>query len=156
MFHHAMSKQNTFNWQWCRLQELSASQLYALFAARESVFVVEQHCAYQELDGRDFEASHLIAWSGTEIAACLRVLVPGAKLSQPTIGRVMTAKAFRSRGLGRELMERALKHIDEVYPVSVRISAQTHLEKFYRSFSFEPVSEPYMEDGIPHIDMVRK
>ena len=151
-----MSEQNTFNWQWCRLQELSASQLYALFAARESVFVVEQHCAYQELDGRDFEASHLIAWSGTEIAAYLRVLAPGAKFKQPSIGRVMTAKAFRGRGLGRELMVRALKHIDEVYLDSVRISAQTHLEKFYRSFSFEPVSESYMEDGIPHIEMVRK
>jgi len=151
-----MSKQNTFNWQWCRLQELSALQLYALFAARESVFVVEQRCVYQELDGRDFEASHLIAWAGTEVAACLRVLAPGAKLSQPTIGRVMTAKGFRGRGLGRELMERALKHVDEVYPQSVRISAQAHLEKFYRSFSFEPVSEPYIEDGIPHIEMVRK
>jgi ElaA protein len=144
------------NWQWCRLQDMSTDQLYAVFAAREAVFVVEQNCAYQELDGLDAEAAHLVAWSGSEVAAYLRVLGPGSRFEQPSIGRVMTAKAFRGRGLGRECIERALKHIDEVYSGEVRISAQSYLEQFYRSFGFEPASQLYMEDGIPHIEMVRK
>jgi len=137
-------------WQWCRLHELGVEQLYALLAAREAVFVVEQNCAYQELDGRDGAALHLIAWSGDVVAACLRVLDP------PALGRVMTAKNFRGCGLGRELMRRALQHLDASGTAEVRISAQTYLEKFYRSFGFEPVSEPYLEDGIPHIGMVRR
>lgn len=138
-----------FRWQWCRLQELDGEQLYALCAAREAVFVVEQNCAYQELDGKDPAALHLIAWSGNEVAACLRVLEP------PALGRVMTAKKFRGRGLGRELMQRALQHLDASGTAEVCISAQTYLEKFYHSFGFEPVSEPYLEDGIPHIGMTR-
>jgi ElaA protein len=142
--------QAEITWQWCRLQELTLEQWYALCAAREAVFVVEQNCAYQELDGRDMAARHLVAWSGNEVAAYLRVLEP------PAIGRVMTAKAFRGRGLGRELMQRALQLLDANGAQSVSISAQTYLEKFYRSFGFEPVFEPYLEDGIPHIGMVRK
>jgi ElaA protein len=144
------------NWQWCHLQDLSTDQLYAVFAAREAVFVVEQNCAYQELDGLDAEAVHLVAWSGSEVAAYLRVLEPGSRFEQISIGRVMTAKAFRGRRLGRECMERALRHIDEVYAEDVRISAQSYLEQFYRSFGFETASQPYMEDGIPHIEMARK
>lgn len=142
-------------WQWCRLQELPLEQVYAVFAARVAVFVVEQNCPYQELDGLDIEALHLIAWSGNEVAAYLRVLGPGVQSQQPALGRVMTAAAFRRRGLGRELMMRALQHTDAAYGGKVRISAQAHLEKFYRTFGFEPVSEAYLEDGIPHIAMVR-
>jgi ElaA protein len=152
-----MNQKTRIIWQWCRLEQLSAEQLYVLCAARESVFVVEQHCAYQELDGRDSEALHLIAWSGNEVAAYLRVLAPGAVVKQPSIGRVMTAKFCRGRGLGREIMTRALDYLDEVYPEEgVGVSAQTYLERFYGSFGFEPVSEPYLEDGIPHIKMVRE
>lgn len=147
---------SAIRWQWCRLQELSHEQLYALFAAREAVFVVEQNCAYQELDGLDMEALHLIAWAGAEVAACLRVMAPGAGFKQAALGRIMTARAFRGRGLGRKLMVMALQYVDETYPDGVRIGAQTHLEKFYRSFGFKPVSEPYLEDGIPHVGMLRR
>lgn len=150
-----MKRRVEFHWQWCRLQELTGEQLYAVCAAREAVFVVEQNCAYQELDGLDVAALHLIAWSGSEVAAYLRVLEQGVGLEQTSIGRVMAAKAFRGRGLGRELMERALQHIDAIHAGCVHISAQTYLEKFYRSFGFEPVTEPYLEDGIPHIGMAR-
>ena len=146
---------SAIRWQWCRLQTLSHEQLYALLSARETVFVVEQNCAYQELDGLDLEALHLIAWADAEVAACLRVLTPGVRIKQPALGRIMTAKAFRGCGLGRDLMTRALQYVDEAGHDSVRVSAQTHLEKFYCSFGFEPVSEPYLEDGIPHIEMVR-
>lgn len=144
------------NWQWARLDHLSAPQLYAVFAAREAVFVVEQACAYQELDGLDWQASHLIAWAGAEVAGYLRVLGPGTKFDAPSFGRVFTAPAFRGAGLGRGLVAKALEHIAEVYPGhAVRISAQVYLERFYRSCGFEAVSAPYLEDGVPHVEMLR-
>lgn len=144
------------NWQWCRTDDLSTAQLYSIFAAREAVFVVEQRCAYQELDGLDLEASHLIGWSGGEVAAYLRVLGPGVRFAESSIGRVLTSPAFRGSGLGRELVARSLACIDERYPAcGVRISAQSHLEPFYRSFGFASVSPQYLEDDIPHIEMLR-
>ena len=144
------------NWQWCRLHDLKAQQQYAIFAAREAVFVVEQNCAYQDLDGHDFQVHHLIGWSGDEVAAYLRVFEPGAKFAEPAIGRVLTTKPFRRTGLGRKLMQTALEHIDHLYPgEGVRISAQTYLDAFYRSFGFMPCSEIYPEDGIPHVEMLR-
>ncbi len=143
-------------WQWCRLHDLTAQQLYAVAAAREAVFVVEQACAYQELDGVDFQADHLVAWENGDVAAYLRVFAPGIKFAGAAIGRVLTARPYRGSGLGRKLMHTALEHIEHVYPgQSVRISAQTYLEPFYRSFGFVPDSAPYLEDGIPHIEMLR-
>ena len=92
-------------WQWAKLEEFSVQQLYAVFAARESVFVVEQSCPYQELDGLDLQANHLVGWSGDEIAAYLRVLGPGVRYAEPSVGRVLTAKAFRGTGAGRTLAQ---------------------------------------------------
>lgn len=144
------------DWQWYAPGDLSTRQLYAVFAAREAVFVVEQHCAYQELDGLDPEARHLVGWSGGEVAAYLRVLEPGVRFAEPSIGRVLTSQAFRGSGLGRELVARALAYVDERHPAhGIRISAQAHLERFYHSFGFEIASAPYPEDGIPHIEMLR-
>ncbi len=117
--------------------------------------MVEQKCAYQELDGLDMEALHLVAWSDGEVAACLRLVAPGVKCRLATLGRIMTARAFRGQGLGRELMKRALQRVDEYYPGGTSISAQLYLERFYRSFGFVPVSEPFLEDGIAHIEMRR-
>jgi ElaA protein len=142
-------------WQWCRLGELSAEQLYAVLAARVAVFVVEQNCAYQELDGLDSGAEHLIAWSGAEVAGYLRVLAPGTRFDDPSIGRIITTKPFRGSGLGRELVAKGIARARECYPGKpVRMSAQAYLEKFYREFGFATVSEPYLEDDIPHVEMV--
>jgi ElaA protein len=142
--------------QWCTLQELTAVQLHAVFAARVTVFVVEQSCAYQEVDDLDLEAEHLIGWHGSQVAAYLRVLAPGVKFPEPSLGRVLTSKQHRGSGLGRELVRRGLAHVDARYPgCGLRISAQLYLERFYRTFGFEPVSEPYPDDGILHIDMLR-
>lgn len=144
------------DWQWCVAGDLSARQLYAIFAVREAVFVVEQNCAYQDLDGLDLDADHLIGWSGDDVAAYLRVLGPGVRFAEPSVGRVLTSKAARGSGLGRQLVGRSLIWLDERYPThDVRISAQAHLEHFYRSFGFEVASSPYLEDGIPHIEMLR-
>lgn len=148
-------KQPDIRWQWCQLNALTSQEIYALLAARESVFVVEQLCAYQELDGLDLEALHLIAWAGKEVAATLRLLAPGIKYPEAALGRIMTTQAFRGRGLGRELMQRAIQHADSHYPGGQRISAQLYLESFYRSFGFEKNSDTYLEDGIPHIEMLR-
>jgi ElaA protein len=142
-------------WQWCRLDELSAAQVYAVLAARVAVFIVEQNCAYQDLDGLDAEAEHLIAWSGAVVAGYLRVLAPGTRFDDPSIGRIITAKPFRGTGLGRELVAKGIEQARRRYPGrAVRISAQQYLEKFYREFGFATVSEPYLEDDIPHVEML--
>jgi ElaA protein len=150
-----VSSGSDVNWQWCRLGDLNAAQLYALFAARIAVFVVEQNCPYQELDGLDAEAEHLIAWSGTAVAGYLRVLGPGTRFAEPSIGRIITAKEFRGSGLGREIVAKGIERTRMRYPGSaLRISAQLYLEKFYQSFGFETVSEQYLEDNIPHVEML--
>ncbi len=149
-----MSSGPDLQWQWCRLGEFSAEQLYAMLAARIAVFVVEQNCAYQDLDSLDPDAEHLIAWSGAGVAGYLRVLAPGTRFAEPSIGRILTTGPFRGSGLGRELVARGIARARERYPgKALRISAQAHLEKFYREFGFVTGSEPYLEDGIPHVEM---
>lgn len=150
-----MSSGPDLNWQWCRLGELSAEQLYAVLAARVAIFVVEQNCAYQDLDGLDSDAEHLIAWSGAEVAGYLRVLAPGTRFADASIGRIITTKPFRGSGLGRVLVAKGIERTRLRYPgLPVRISAQQYLEKFYGEFGFATVSEPYLEDNIPHVEMV--
>jgi ElaA protein len=146
----------TFRWQFCALDELSARQLYAVFAARQAVFVVEQNCPYQDADGTDFKADHLIAWSDDKVAGYARIYGPGIKFREPSIGRILTTEPFRRTGLGREVVARSLSHIERLYPSQdVRIGAQARLERFYQSLGFVTASPEYMEDGIPHIEMVR-
>lgn len=150
-----MSSGPDLEWQWCRLGELSAEQVYAVLAARVAIFVVEQNCAYQDLDGLDGDAEHLIVWSGKEVAGYLRVLGPGTRFDDPSIGRIITTQPFRGSGLGREVVAKGLERTRMRYPGRpIRISAQKYLEKFYRDFGFVTVSEPYLEDGIPHVEML--
>jgi ElaA protein len=143
-------------WQWCSLSELSVRDSYAIMAARAEVFIVEQQCAFQDLDGLDLDAQHLVVWSGSELAAYLRLLAPGVKYAERSIGRVITTAAFRGTGLGRALMARALEHLDSSFPTHpLRIGAQARLAAFYESFGFVRASELYIEDDIPHIEMLR-
>ena len=144
-------------WEWLHFAGLDTSTLYAIVAAREEVFVVEQRCAYRDADGRDPAAWHLIGWSGErDVAAYLRVLLPGARFAEHSIGRVLTTAPFRDQGLGRELMLRGLSRVAEQFgSVPIRIAAQAHLAHFYGSFGFVAVGDPYDEDGITHIDMLR-
>lgn len=144
------------DWRWYAFDELGVDQLYAIVAAREAVFVVEQDCAYQELDGLDPAATHLVGWAETQVAAYLRILAPGVRFSEPSMGRILTTAPFRATGIGRQLVQLGLDHVDEQFKgASVRISAQAHLQKFYGSFGFATVSQPYLEDGIPHVEMLR-
>ena len=143
-------------WQWREFEELTGREWYAVAAAREAVFVVEQTCAYQELDGRDAHAMHLIGWRDNQVAAYLRCFAPGVKWPEACLGRILTTDLVRGSGIGRELVARGLRYIEERYPGSpVRIGAQLRLEKFYNEFGFVRDSDEYDEDGIPHIEMLR-
>ena len=149
----------TLRWQWSRLPELTAGELYAALAARQQVFTVEQHCAFQDADGHDAYAWHLLAWTHElttpVLAAYLRVLDPGRKYVEPSIGRVLTVPPHRRIGLGRGLMRKGLARTARVWPGRpVRIAAQQRLEAFYVDFGFRTVSAPYEEDGILHVDML--
>jgi len=147
----------SIQWQWRRFAELSVAQLYAILGARQAVFVVEQNCPYQDADGKDLGAEHLIAWSGEEVAAYLRLLAPGVSYeAEPSLGRIITTRIARGNGLGRELVVRGLERAQQLYPtLPVRIGAQAHLNEFYGSLGFVQSSEPYLEDNIPHIEMLR-
>jgi ElaA protein len=146
-------------WQWSRLPELAAAELYAVLAARQQVFTVEQRCAFQDADGLDFHAWHLLAWTGSGeppvLAAYLRVLDPGCKFAEPSIGRVLTVPAYRAVGLGRVLMGEGVARTRQLWPgLPIRIAAQQRLEAFYASLGFRTASAPYDEDGIAHVDML--
>ena len=144
-------------WHLSEFAALSVDDLYDLIAARLEVFVVEQNCPYQDVDGKDRQALHL--WARDEanrVLAYARITHPGVRFQEPSVGRVITTEAGRSKGLGRELMVRAIAAIEERYPNQpIRISAQQYLERFYRELGFETVSEPYLEDDIPHLEMLR-
>lgn len=142
-------------WRVYAFEELSLGQLYAVLAARVAVFVVEQDCPYQDLDGMDDAALHLVAWQGaSSVAAYARILPPGTRFDIPSIGRVITRAESRRTGLGRELMQRAIDLTRERFAgQAIRLSAQCYLERFYRGFGFEVISPPYDEDGIAHVEM---
>ena len=146
-------------WQWSRLEGLSPVELYAVLAARQQVFAVEQHCAFQDADGHDLHAWHLLAWDqrsdGAPLAGYLRVLDPGRRFEEPSIGRVLTVPPYRGIGFGRTLMAEGLARTRLVWPGRpVRIAAQHRLEPFYAGLGFRPASAPYDEDGIAHLDML--
>ena len=146
-------------WQWSRFPELATTELYAVLAARQQVFTVEQHCAFQDADGHDLGAWHLLAWTGSGesavLAAYLRVLDPGRKYTEPSIGRVLTVPPYRGIGLGRVLMAEGVARTLQNWPgLPIRIAAQQRLESFYASLGFRTASAPYVEDGIPHVDML--
>jgi ElaA protein len=134
--------------------ELSIVDLYAILELRQRVFVVEQSCAYLDADGLDRASRHLWAEppAGDDIVAYLRISPAGVKYREVSLGRIATAPRTRGMGLGRELVRRGLAAVG---PAPVRISAQAHLERFYAGLGFHRASEPYSEDGIVHIEMLR-
>jgi ElaA protein len=144
-------------WEKRTFEELTLRHLYAIMAARAAVFVVEQRCAFQELDGLDAHSHHLTAWlDDGEIAAYLRVVPPGRKYHEPSLGRVMTSARARGMGVGKALMERGIAYANALYPdEKLRIGAQAYLEAFYCGFGFVKASPIYLEDEIEHIEMLR-
>ena len=137
--------------------ELSAPEVYQILGLRSEVFVVEQNCVYQDIDGKDFKALHLIGRSDNEIVAYARLFDIGIYFPEASIGRVAIKLSYRGKHLGHELMKEAIegikKHFDQS---SITISAQLYLKKFYESHGFIQIGESYLEDGIPHIRMEKK
>ncbi|HUH48642.1 MAG TPA: GNAT family N-acetyltransferase [Mycoplana sp.] len=139
-----------------RMDAFSAVELYALLKLRVDVFVVEQECPYPDLDGRDIDALHLRLLSGADLIAAARILPPNKTNDPARIGRVVVSPAYRGKRLGEAVMQEAIAACEQRFPqAQIALSAQSHLKRFYESFGFSPVSEEYLEDGIPHIDMVR-
>ncbi|MBX5090210.1 GNAT family N-acetyltransferase [Rhizobium lentis] len=139
------------------LDDLSARELYDLLRMRVDVFVVEQNCPYPELDGKDIDALHLRLLDGGELLASARLLKPSTAEDPSKIGRVVVSPAHRGKRLGETLMSEAIIFCERLYPANpIALSAQAHLRRFYESFGFVGTSLEYLEDGIPHIDMVRQ
>ncbi len=140
------------------MPELGALELARIYRARQEVFSIEQNCVYLDADEADEQSYHVAAWSPAHALplAYARLVDPGIKYAEPSMGRVITTAAARGTGLGRELVRRVLAASGELHPgQGVRISAQSRLLRFYSEFGFAAVGEDYMEDGIPHIEMLR-
>jgi ElaA protein len=138
--------------------ELTVLEVYDVLRLRQAVFVVEQQCPYQDADGLDPISLHLLArHSSGQLAGCLRIVPPGARFPEPSIGRVVVEQTMRRHGIGTAVMTRGIEMANDSYPtLGIRISAQTYLEDFYRSFGFASVGIEYLEDGIPHVEMLRR
>jgi ElaA protein len=148
------------DWQWLAFTQLSPHDVYAVLQVRQDVFVLEQQCLYADIDGLDQSAHHLLGWQGhggdRQLGAYLRCLRPGAKFPEMSLGRVLTTTACRGAGIGRELLLRGIACAEMEHPGQrIRIGAQRYLERFYSGLGFETVSDPYDDDGIVHVDMLR-
>lgn len=146
--------------KWSSFQQLSIEELYEILRIRQQVFTVEQRCPYQDADGLDLCAWHLQAFDAAadppRLGGYLRVLPPGSRFPEPSIGRLLVAPELRHCGLARELMQEALSRIALLYPgMPTRISAQLYLRDLYRGLGFTASSPIYDEDGIPHLEMLR-
>lgn len=144
-------------WRWRSFRELSVEELQYIFMARQLVFALEQNCVYLDSDGIDAESEHLAAWSGVARVplAYARLVAPGVKYAEPSIGRVITTSPGRGRGLGRELVRRVIARCRQIYPdQGIRISAQSYLEAFYGAAGFHVCGPRYLEDGIDHTEML--
>lgn len=137
--------------------ELSTGELYDILQLRSEVFVVEQDCVYQDVDGKDHRAIHILGYIQEHLAAYARIFAPGEYFDECAIGRVVVSPNHRSGGYGKAIMEAAIqKAIQHFGATEIAVSAQTYLHKFYNDLGFHPIGEEYLEDGIPHIKMIRK
>ncbi|QVQ29744.1 GNAT family N-acetyltransferase [Achromobacter deleyi] len=137
--------------------ELTTAELYAILRLRSEVFVVEQNCVFLDMDGKDLQGQteHLMAWRDGALLAYCRLLEPALNDGQVVIGRVITAPAARGSGLGHELMRRAKEEAQRIWPDQpVYLGAQARLKRYYGGHGFVPVTEEYIEDGIPHVGML--
>jgi len=142
-------------WELKKFADLTNKELYDVLRLRVDIFVVEQTCPYPEIDGKDPESLHLMYWKNGNIVAYARILPPGLSFDEASIGRIIVAKSHRGTGLGHELLDQAIKASLAEYNQPIKIGAQAYLEKYYEAAGFVTVSDVYLEDDIPHIDMLR-
>ena len=154
----SMSKwRQTMNWKLKKYKELNGEEIYKILKSRNKVFVVEQQCIYQDCDGKDENAYHLYLEDKNEIIAYLRILEKGISYDEASIGRVLVSENYRGKGISKEMLLRAINFIEQhLNETEIKISAQSYLVNFYRSLGFKEVSNEYLEDNIPHIDMLYK
>lgn len=146
-------------WQIVTFDQLDTYSLYELLQLRTDVFVVEQNCPYPELDGKDLhpQTQHLLLKKQGKLIGYCRLLAPGVSYDGfPALGRVCVAQTARRLGLGEVLVAKAIGQATELWPATdLYISAQCYLQRFYESLGFVAASEPYLEDDIPHLKMIR-
>jgi len=135
--------------------ELDKEELYKFMQLRIEVFIVEQDCPYQDLDDLDLEGRHIWIEEDGIVLTYLRLNPPETRFKEPSLGRIVTKETARSRGLAEVIINKALEIIDKEYKMKTRISAQSYLEDYYSKFGFVKCSEEYLEDNIPHIEMLR-
>ncbi|WP_339622572.1 GNAT family N-acetyltransferase [uncultured Winogradskyella sp.] len=136
--------------------ELSTEELYALLRLRSEVFVVEQNCVYQDIDGKDHKALHILGYNDNQLVAYTRIFKSGDYFENASIGRVVVAQQQRQHKFGYAIMEASINAIKLHYnETKIKISAQTYLKRFYNTLGFKEIGEEYLEDDIPHIAMVK-
>jgi len=137
-------------------EALNTTDLYELLQLRSEVFVVEQDCVYQDIDGKDKKALHILGYKDDNLVAYTRLFKPGDYFEEASIGRVVVRANQRQHKYGYDIMNASIKTIKDFYnQTAIRISAQTYLKRFYNNLQFKEVGEEYLEDGIPHINMIR-
>ncbi|WP_400071254.1 GNAT family N-acetyltransferase [Zobellia russellii] len=138
-------------------EALTKLELYHILRLRSEVFVVEQDCVYQDIDNKDQKALHVIATKNNEIVAYTRIFKPGDYFDEASIGRVVVKYSERKYGYGKDIMKASIAAVEKHFNTPVmKVSAQLYLERFYHTLGFDQVGDGYLEDGIPHIGMVRK
>lgn len=137
-------------------QELTTQELYDVLQLRSEVFVVEQDCVYQDIDRKDQQALHIIGYKNNNLVAYTRVFKPGDYFKYASIGRVVVREKERQYQYGYDIMKASIEAVKTHYnQTKIKISAQTYLKRFYNNLEFFEVGEEYLEDGIPHIAMIR-
>lgn len=136
--------------------ELGALELYGILQLRSAIFVVEQDCVYQDIDGKDTKSLHVVGKKNGEVVAYTRIFKPGDYFKEASIGRVAVHKDYRKFGYGKEIMLASIHAVQNFFNTpTIKISAQHYLLKFYKDLGFQEIGETYLEDGIPHIQMVK-
>lgn len=143
-------------WRLMAFEDLRVSELYEVLRLRSEVFVVEQQCLFQDIDGADQKAMHLLGVQHGELQAYARCFAAGVKFPEASFGRVLTRSSLRGTGLGHALIDQAIAAIQQVWgPQAIRIGAQIQLAGFYAKHGFADVGKTYLEDNIPHLEMLR-
>jgi len=147
---------NKITWSVLQFNDLSVKQLFDVLQLRNQIFIVEQNCPYLDIDEKDPKSFHVLGIDQHQkLIATSRILPPGISYSEASIGRVAVAIGSRGTGIGDELNQVSMKFIRDYYgEVSIRLSAQKHLSNYYNKHGFKVVSDPYDEDGIPHVEML--
>mgnify|MGYP000164786528 CR=1 FL=1 len=142
-------------WKIKKYEDLTIDELYNILKVRNEVFVVEQNCPYQDCDEKDKRAYHLFLEDNGEIIAYSRIIEKGVSYDEVSIGRFLVQKKYRGKGFAREMLSKAIKFIEEsLNENAIRISGQVYIKEFYKSFGFKEVSDVYLEDNIPHVEML--